>query len=194
MEVVSSTEAEEAHMTLLAIEQTSISFETELIALSGFVKGIISQYGFNRETSEDIYQETILKALEKRDTLRSVKALPGWIKRIAHNKCLDLKRSDRNSKLVGSCFLEGVEAKNIAESLSREERIRKTTAYLDSLENSARNNVAKAFYTRGVSLKIITSEMEIPQNTALSHLSRFRARAKKELPEHLENGLALCQA
>ena len=46
-------------------------------------------------TAEDLVQETMVRALEKSDTLRSPASLRSWLFRIAHNTTIDYYRRQR---------------------------------------------------------------------------------------------------
>lgn len=46
-------------------------------------------------TAEDLVQETLVKALEKADTLQSSDRLRSWLFRIAHNTTIDFYRRRR---------------------------------------------------------------------------------------------------
>ena len=54
--------------------------------------------------SEEIYQETFLKAWEKRSTFKKSGSIKGWIFRIAVNLCLDELRRRIRAPLNQSCF------------------------------------------------------------------------------------------
>ena len=50
----------------------------------------------NPSQADDILQETSIEVIRKLDTIREEKTFPGWIKRIAVNKCLGHLRSAWN--------------------------------------------------------------------------------------------------
>ena len=55
----------------------------------------------NPSQADDILQETSIEVIRKLDTLREEKTFPGWVKRIAVNKCLGHLRSAWNRRFSG---------------------------------------------------------------------------------------------
>lgn len=53
------------------------------------------------QTAEDLVQETLVRALERSDSLKSPKALRSWLFRIAHNLTIDYYRRQREEPSEG---------------------------------------------------------------------------------------------
>jgi len=76
-------------------------FEQLLAPISGQIRGYIYRMIGNRADSEDLLQETLRKAYERREKLLERSAFKAWIYRIATSTCLDfLRKKKRWSDLV----------------------------------------------------------------------------------------------
>lgn len=55
----------------------------------------VSSISRDQQTAEDLVQETLVRALERADSLKSPKAMRSWLFRIAHNLTIDYYRRQR---------------------------------------------------------------------------------------------------
>lgn len=131
--------------------------------------------------AEDLVQDTLAKAFEKRDQLRTADSLRAWLMSILHNRFVDRERSRR------------------AEAARRVEMgLRTDHALPASQEASIRlADVRRAFMTlpvdqraalhlislEGLSYEQAAAQLGIPVGTLVSRLVRGRARLKE-----MENG------
>ena len=139
--------------------------------------------GGNRELTEDIVQESYLRAL---DNWRR-KSIPGspvaWLKRVARNILIDYlrKRNRETQRYVNSDPTEGIEKNDI--SLHSLEIFRAVSSL-----GKKKAKILEAFYFDEKSVKQIAAEMEISDRAVEGQLRRARQSLKSLLPNLDPNG------
>lgn len=123
---------------------------------------------------EDAVQEGILKAYEKRNTLKNTAYFQTWLVRIVINQCYQTLRRRKNTT-----DLEHTEAIPAGEEESYSD------LYLAISQLSPKiRTVVVLYYVEGYSTQEIKEILRIPQGTVKSRLSK----ARKELKDLLKEG------
>ena len=125
---------------------------------------------------EDAVQECILKAWEKRDSLKSDTAFRAWVTRILINECYDICR--RSGKVIvldelpESTAPEDTEGRELRDLIMEMDEIYRMPIIM--------------FYIEGVSIREISSALHIPEGTVKSRLFAGRAKLRSVLGEEEE--------
>lgn len=153
------------------------------------LKGRIRRMVKEKAKTDELYQETFLKAWEKRDSFRGNRNNPaemkGWIKRIAVNLCLDEIRRLGRRPLNESRFAGNEEDEEAWESflerradnpfprpeeeLLQKEMLAALSDALGDLEES-KKRIIDLVYLEELSLKEASLRLGIPYGTAKSRL------------------------
>lgn len=71
------------------------TFQALLAPFSGELRGYVYRLVGNQADSEELLQETLVKALERRDSLKDRAAFRAWVFRVASSTCLDFLRKQK---------------------------------------------------------------------------------------------------
>lgn len=139
----------------------------------------------NKFDSNDILQETYIKAYLNISKYNPQYPMDIWLKRIARNTFIDLKRKEKS--ITASSLTENdserVDSENSPEEMIiTAERIKSVEQELSMLPNSYQR-IIEMRYFKSLSYSEIAEIMELPMGTVKTHL--FRAR--KLLSEILKN-------
>lgn len=132
----------------------------------------------DRETANDIFQETFVKIITRLHEGRYTDSgkFGSWIMRIAHNVIMDWYRAQKSehiieptqsndlSNLSSSLFVESVESRYVNDQVMRDVR-----RLLDNLPASQREVVFMRFYQQ-LSFKEIAETTNVSINTALGRM------------------------
>ena len=127
----------------------------------------------NETDREDAVQECILKAWEKRDSLKSEGAFRAWVSRILVNECYDILR--RSGKVIYVEELPEGEAPDNGGDPELRELIMKM--------NDIYRMPIVMFYIEGFSIREISDILRIPEGTVKSRLHAGRAKLRSVLGE-----------
>ena len=122
---------------------------------------------------EDAVQECILKAWEKRDSLKNEAAFRSWVTRILVNECYDICR--RSGKVIvldelpESTAPEDTEGRELRELIMEMDEIYRMPIIM--------------FYIEGFSIREISGILRIPEGTVKSRLFAGRAKLRSVLGE-----------
>ena len=122
---------------------------------------------------EDAVQECILKAWEKRDSLKSDTAFRAWVTRILINECYDICR--RSGKVIvldelpESTAPEDTEGRELRDLIMEMDEIYRMPIIM--------------FYIEGFSIREISKILHIPEGTVKSRLFAGRAKLRSVLGE-----------
>ena len=169
-------------MHAAANQNLELNFNRLYATHGAMVRKVVRQFNFRDAAADDLVQDIFLLAWNKRSYLRDLEALSGWLKTIAYNQCVNQSRaqSRQRQRFVSlECFdheIEAPETRTLFEvSLSQFEK------HMDVLEDlirchkhQARREVATLFYLEHKTVQDIVDELQMNQNTVLSHLRRFR--------------------
>lgn len=154
------------------------AFEILLLRYKSKVYTYIFLFVRNRELTEDIFQDTFIKAIS---TIRQGKYIESgkflaWINRIAHNLIIDHFRREKNENTFSA---DGVEydvmndaklsEKSIEDILSNEQVLRDVVQLVEMLPPSQQSVVRMRFF-EGLSFKEIAEKTNVSINTALGRM------------------------
>lgn len=136
---------------------------------------------------DDLVQDVFIKIFKYINTLREPKAIRGWIKTTTRNLCLEkLKEPHSRQKHVALEFEVPVQALDQFEAYHIELATSLVRDLIDSFDHPLRQLIARKFYIEGQKVGNIAEELNLKQNTVLSHLRRFRLTIGTALVEQLE--------
>ena len=150
----------------------AVTFQTEALKLEKLLYHISWSMLGDNEDCADAVQEALLKAWQKRDTLKSMRTFRPWLTRILYNVCVDILRSRKHlaqepldeSALPAKPAAEADDDLHFAlQALSAEQR---TATVLH--------------YIQGYKLKEIASMLGISLNTVKSRVMYARIHMKQE--------------
>lgn len=156
------------------------------------VRLFVVRQGFCEDIAEDIVQESFVNAWEKRSSLSSVDTFGAWVKAISRNLCFLHQRSKRLVPMsVMNSVNEALETFELGDreefaswvseqsdgGWNQKEREEVLTTLLETIQNmpeGTRGKIGRLFYCDQKSVVQISEQLNIKQNTVLSHLRRFR--------------------
>ena len=127
----------------------------------------------NETDREDAVQECILKAWEKRNSLKSDGAFRAWVSRILVNECYDILR--RSGKVI---YVEELPEGEAPES-GGDPELRELIMKMDDIYRMP----IVLFYIEGFSIREISDILRIPEGTVKSRLHAGRAKLRSVLGE-----------
>lgn len=132
----------------------------------------------NRELTEDIFQDTFIKAIatiQQGRYLESGKFL-GWINRIAHNLIIDHFRREKNENTFSADGTEydvinnsNLSEKSVEDTMSNEQVLADVVRLIEFLPESQRS-VVRMRYFEDLSFKEIAEKTDVSINTALGRM------------------------
>lgn len=146
---------------------------------SNYLYGVIIRYARDESYTQDILQEAFIKILGKIDTYDESKAaITTWMHSIAvrcainhlrkkHNYFLDIEDSVSSTKSTSNTGLETLEAEHILRLIKELPDIQRTIFNMNVLE--------------GYSHKEISEQLDIPEATSRSYLSRAKTALKNKI-------------
>ena len=157
----------------------------------------------DHDTVNDIIQDTYIKAFSRIDQLHNPSKLLPWLKMIATNTAKDwLKKSKpvlfsemgKDDTSDGQTFVENLENERIdqnPELAADEKEVRRLIMeILDQLPEDQRL-VIGMFYYEEMSVKDISSALDLSENTVKSRLSYARKKIKEHILELEKHGTRL---
>jgi RNA polymerase sigma-70 factor (ECF subfamily) len=139
--------------------------------------------GGNRELTEDIVQESYLRALDTWNRKTLPDSPLAWLKRVARNiliDCMRRKKRDTQANLDHQHDAGSKTSEDLFGSLE-------IFAAISSLGNK-KARILEAFYYEGMSVKEIAGEMAISERAVEGQLRRARQSLKPLLPDLRTNG------
>lgn len=139
--------------------------------------------GGNRELTEDIVQESYLRALNHWKQTASPDSPLAWLKRVARNILIDFLRQKKWDRKVD---LDLISDKGHHSSEDQAKSLEMFLAVTSLGRKKAR--IIEAFYYDGMSVKEVANEMAISERAVEGQLRRARQSLKTMLPEFKPNG------
>lgn len=127
---------------------------------------------------EDAVQEAILKAYEKKDTLKDERYFNTWLIRILMNECYSILRKKSRFLPFDDDMEEMEEMED--EHVFREDEKDEMYQAVMKLPIKLRMSVV-LFYVEGYSIEEMTSILKVPAGTVKSRLARGRKLLRREL-------------
>ena len=132
----------------------------------------------NKELTEDIFQETFIKAIATIQQGRYVETgrFLGWVNRIAHNLIIDHFRREKNENTFSADGLEydiinnsKLSEKSVEDTISNEQVLTDVIHLIDYLPQSQQEVVRMRFF-EDLSFKEIAERTDVSINTALGRM------------------------
>jgi RNA polymerase sigma-70 factor, ECF subfamily len=139
--------------------------------------------GGNRELSEDIVQETYLRALENWRHKAAPAAPIAWLKRVAQNILIDYVRHSRWTVPVESRPDIGTADDGSGDRLN-------SLMLFKAISSLGRKKarIIQAFYYEGMNIEEIAKDVKISERAVEGQLRRARRSLKSLLPDRQSNG------
>ena len=151
---------------------TAVEFSNQVLLIEPMLYRVAYGLLLNRTDCADAVQEALLRAWEKRNTLRDESLFRTWLTRILINECYSIHRRAKwerpSEKLPEPPPLPGPDADPAV------------FRALFSLEEKMRLPVV-LHYVEGYSVEEVARIMRIPAGTVKSRLARARERIKQEM-------------
>jgi RNA polymerase sigma-70 factor (ECF subfamily) len=161
-------------------------------------KSLVTTYCYSRvgqrETAEDLAQETFVRGFQSLDHLKKPSAFYGWLLSIAHNVCIDYIRNksrtvpletygDKDSQ--GQILLENKKDISVIEKMSNDELREQILAAINSLTEDYRVTLVLR-HVNGQSCEEIAETLNISMGTVTSRLSRAHKQLREKLAKFVE--------
>jgi RNA polymerase sigma-70 factor (ECF subfamily) len=139
--------------------------------------------GGNQALTEDIVQESYLRALDNWN-LKSVPAIPlAWLKRVARNILIDYLRQKKWDTKAGADSYPDARGETSEDAFESLEMFLAVTSL-----GRKKARILEAFYYDGLSVREIASEMAISERAVEGLLRRARQSLKSLLPDPIPDG------
>ena len=148
------------------------AFERQVLRLSGAMYRVAASILPRQCDREDAIQESILTALQKRESLRDERALRAWVLRILVNNCYDMLRVQRRETATDVLPERGWESPADADLMLRD--------MLLSLPEDHRL-ILVLFYVEGYKLREIAEILHLPMGTVQSRLHRAKHMLRRDI-------------
>lgn len=154
------------------------AFEILLLRYKSKVYTYIYLIVRNRELTEDIFQDTFIKAIATIQQGRYVESgkFLAWINRIAHNLIIDHFRREKNENTVSSDAVDydivnnsKLSEKSIEDTMSNEQVLADVVHLIDLLPPSQQKVIRMRFF-EDLSFKEIAEKTDVSINTALGRM------------------------
>jgi RNA polymerase sigma factor (sigma-70 family) len=154
------------------------AFEILLLRYKSKVYTYIYLIVRNRELTEDIFQDTFIKAIATIQQGRYVESgkFVAWVNRIAHNLIIDHFRREKNENTFSSDAVDydivnntKLSEKSIEDTMSNEQVLTDVVHLIDLLPPS-QQKVIRMRYFEDLSFKEIAEKTDVSINTALGRM------------------------
>lgn len=176
----------------------SNAFETLLSRYQSKVYSYIYLIVRNKELTEDIFQDTFIKAIATIQQGRYIESgkFLGWVNRIAHNLIIDNFRRVKNENTFSADAYEfdivnnsKLSEKSIEDVLSNEQVLNDVVRLIDYLPETQRTVVQMRFF-EDLSFKEIAEKTDVSINTALGRM-RYAVLNMRKMAQENDVYLAL---
>ena len=140
-----------------------------------YVHAIASQaFRLPSHDAEDVFQEVFARVYERLGTLRDDAAVRPWIAQLTRNACIDRLRASGREEL-GDMLDEAAD-----DQLDRLDEAFTVRQALVELSPDCRE-ILDRFFTRDESYRTIGDQLQLPQGTVASRISRCLGKLRDEL-------------
>ncbi len=140
--------------------------------------GIAFAWCHDRHLADDLVQQALLKALQKRTQLKDPAAIDGWLYRILANCLRDFYRRYRETEEFDSA--RGPQTESALQAAEREDVVAQVRRAVASLP-LAQRQVITLIDLEGSSYNDVAVALDIPLGTVMSRLCRARRALKDRL-------------
>ena len=162
---------------------TSAEFTAQITALNDTLKGFTYRFTRNAEESQDLVQDTMLKALTYRDKFRSDTNLKGWLFTIMRNTFINNYRKAKIAKTSTDNTKE-LYYLNVADTHTFN-RPEKSMEFKEMWENvnevKEELQIPFKMYTTGYKYHEIAEHLNIPIGTVKNRMFHARKEIQKKL-------------
>ena len=152
----------------------------------------------NEKDAEDIAQETLIKAIDKIDTLKNPEGLSTWLKTIANNLSINYLKKNRKFNIVDNSedmgeeiFEENRIAQKTPEDIVADKEVTDIlTNMINRLPREQRITIFM-FYYEELSVKEIAEIMDCSEATVRSRINYARKALRKQVDELENKGVKL---
>ncbi|MGB4413670.1 MAG: sigma-70 family RNA polymerase sigma factor [Paludibacter sp.] len=146
----------------------------------------------NKELTEDIFQDTFIKAIATIQQGRYVESgkFLGWVNRIAHNLIIDHFRREKNENTFSADSVDydivnnaKLSEKSVEDTLSNEQVLSDVVRLIDYLPASQQNVIRMRFF-EDLSFKEIAEITDVSINTALGRMRYALLNMRRIAAEH----------
>lgn len=161
-------------------------------------KSLVTTYCYSRvsqrETAEDLAQETFVRGFQSLNHLKKPSAFSGWLLSIAHNVCIDhLRNKSRTVPLEvhgvkdsqGEIILENTKDRSAMDRMAHEEMRDKILQAINSLGEEYRVTLVLR-HVNGHSCEEIAETLNVSLGTVTSRLSRAHRLLREKLQKYVE--------
>ena len=154
------------------------AFEILLLRYKSKVYSYIFMIVRNKELTEDIFQDTFIKAIATIQQGRYVESgkFLGWVNRIAHNLIIDHFRREKNENTFSSDGMEfdivnnaKLSEKSFEDTISNEQVLTDVVRLIEFLPASQQSVIRMRFF-EDLSFKEIAEKTDVSINTALGRM------------------------
>lgn len=152
----------------------------------------------NEKDAEDVAQETLIKAIDKIDTLKNPEGLSAWLRTIANNLSINYLKKNRKFDIVDNSedmgeevFEENRVAKKTPEDIVADKEVTDIlTNMINKLPREQRITIFM-FYYEELSVKEIAEIMDCSEATVRSRINYARKALRKQVDELENKGIKL---
>lgn len=139
-------------------------------------------YVKDRDTAEDLFQETFIKAYRYLDSFRGESSVKTWLIRITINVCKDYLKSAYQQRVVPMAEFQedAIVSEGDYDEVEIFDRNRQIRDAVESLQEGYRD-VVMCVYFNEMSVAETAEALNIAEGTVKSRLSRAREALKKKL-------------
>ncbi len=140
----------------------------------------ISTQGFrlSKADAEDVFQEVFARTYQHLDKLRDDAAIRPWLAQLTRRLCVDRLR--QSARVSPSDEVEALHEDQDSELFDRIDEAMGLRDALTSLSEECQE-VLDRFFARDQSYRTISEQMNIPQGTIASRISRCLAKLREDL-------------
>lgn len=167
-------------MNPLSLLGVKSAFNQQLEALRPRLYRVAFSWSHNPELSDDLVQETMVKALKNAHQVKSKDAIDGWLFGILNNCWRDYFRRLKEVEDIDNVVLiNEVTPSHVVEAHNVVEKVRMAIATLPA----GQNKVVTLVDLEGFSYNEVAEILEVPVGTVMSRLCRARNTLANKLME-----------
>ena len=151
----------------------ALMFQAEVRRIEKLLYRVAWSYMGNNADVEDAVQDALIRAWEKRDTLRNLKQFRPWMARILTNRCRDMLRKRKKFSFIPLEDAAAQEVEPPEPDAPVLEAMRKLKPEL--------NLIITLHYVDGYSIQDVASSLGIPESTVKTRMRSARKQLSKTL-------------